>query len=75
MDVKSRKSIKKVILEIKNKYTYLDVLVHNAGINVPTDFDEITDDDWDNIMDVNLKGPFILTQNLFNCLKFLNVPQ
>lgn len=69
MDVKSRKSIKKVILEIKNKYTYLDVLVHNAGINFPTDFDEITDDDWDNIMDVNLKGPFILTQESFQLLK------
>jgi NAD(P)-dependent dehydrogenase (short-subunit alcohol dehydrogenase family) len=40
----------------------LDILVNCAGINRPADFDAITDDDWDAVLDVNLKGPFIVTQ-------------
>lgn len=40
----------------------LRVLVNNAGINKPTDFDQVTDADWDTILAVNLKGPFIVSQ-------------
>jgi 3-oxoacyl-[acyl-carrier protein] reductase len=36
--------------------------VNNAGINNPTDFDQVTDADWDEILSVNLKGPFICAQ-------------
>ena len=38
------------------------VLVNNAGINKPTDFDRVTDADWDEILAANLKGPFICAQ-------------
>jgi 3-oxoacyl-[acyl-carrier protein] reductase len=38
------------------------VLVNNAGINKPTDFDKVTDSDWDEIVDTNLKGPYIVAQ-------------
>ena len=47
----------------------LDALINNAGINKPTDFDEITDDDWDEILSVNLKGAFVVTQEALNLLK------
>jgi 3-oxoacyl-[acyl-carrier protein] reductase len=38
------------------------ILVNNAGINKPTDFDAVADGDWDNILATNLKGPFICSQ-------------
>ncbi len=38
------------------------ILVNNAGINKPTDFDAVADSDWDNILATNLKGPFICAQ-------------
>ena len=38
------------------------VLVNNAGINKPTDFDQVTDEDWDQILAVNLRGPFACSQ-------------
>jgi 3-oxoacyl-[acyl-carrier protein] reductase len=38
------------------------ILVNNAGVNKPTDFDKVTDADWDSIVDVNLKGPFVCAQ-------------
>jgi len=40
----------------------LSILVNNAGINKPTDFDAVSDGDWDNILQTNLKGPFICSQ-------------
>ena len=40
----------------------IDILVNNAGINIPTDFDKIKDEEWEQVLDVNLKGPFIVMQ-------------
>jgi 3-oxoacyl-[acyl-carrier protein] reductase len=40
----------------------LSILVNNAGINKPTDFDQVTDADWDTIFATNLKGPFVCAQ-------------
>lgn len=40
----------------------ISILVNNAGINKPTDFDQISDADWDAVMATNLRGPFIVSQ-------------
>ncbi len=62
MDVKSRQSVKQLMHEIDNSLGGIDILVNNAGINKPTDFDKIEDEDWDEILAVNLKGPFVCMQ-------------
>jgi len=72
MDVSNREDIKKVISSIKADTPKIDVLVNNAGINKPEDFDKITDNDWDNVVNVNLKGPFIVTQESLTLLKKSN---
>lgn len=68
-DVRDRASIQSAMSQIQSVYGRLDILVNNAGINNPTDFDQITDDDWDEILGVNLKGPFIVTQEAIPLLK------
>jgi len=40
----------------------VDILVNNAGVAHPCDFLEITEEDWDRVLRVNLKGAFLLTQ-------------
>jgi 3-oxoacyl-[acyl-carrier protein] reductase len=40
----------------------ISILVNNAGINKPTDFDKIEDKDFDLIIETNLKGPFVCAQ-------------
>ena len=42
----------------------VDVLVNNAGTNRPKPALEVTEDDWDTVYDLNLKGLFFLTQAL-----------
>jgi len=71
-DVRDRKEWKIVVKEIRSKWESIDSLINNAGINKPTDFDKITDSDWDEIISINLKGPFIATQETFSLLKKSN---
>jgi NAD(P)-dependent dehydrogenase (short-subunit alcohol dehydrogenase family) len=47
----------------------LDVLVNNAGIHFARSIDEYTDEEWDRIFDVNLKGPFHLVRAALPALR------
>jgi NAD(P)-dependent dehydrogenase (short-subunit alcohol dehydrogenase family) len=40
----------------------VDILVNNAGINIDKPFLDLSEVDWDRVMDVNLKGPFLCSQ-------------
>ena len=62
MNVTERASVTSALSTALNHLGDLHGLVNNAGINKPTDFDKVTDQDWDNILNVNLKGPFICAQ-------------
>lgn len=46
----------------------LDVLINNAGVNLIDWLEDVTDEDWDHVMDVNARGIFKMTQA---CLPFL----
>jgi 3-oxoacyl-[acyl-carrier protein] reductase len=61
MDVTNRASIE-VAAEQARGFGAISILVNNAGVNKPTDFDRVTDEDWDFILSTNLKGPFICAQ-------------
>ena len=69
MDASNRKSVKTALSHINEIVDKIDVLINNAGINKPEDFDKITDEDWDDVLNVNLKGPFIVTQEALKLLK------
>jgi len=40
----------------------LDILVNNAGINIPQDSVDVTEEAWDAVMNINLKGAFFMAQ-------------
>ena len=61
-DVSNRAEVKKMIDYIIDKYGKIDVLVNNAGIDQEKMFQDITDEDWDNIIKVNLYSVFCTTQ-------------
>ena len=69
MDVTDRAAASSRPCEQARAFGPISILVNNAGINKPTDFDQITDADWDCVLDTNLKGPFIVAQTFLPLLK------
>lgn len=61
-DVRDRAAVRAALEATENRFDGIDILINNAGVNKPTDFDRVTDEDWDEILAVNLKGPFICSQ-------------
>ncbi|CDX33190.1 3-oxoacyl-(acyl-carrier-protein) reductase FabG [Mesorhizobium sp. SOD10] len=53
-----------VLAAALNAFGAIDIVVANAGIWWEKPFLDLTDDDWDRIMRVNLRGPFVLTQTI-----------
>ena len=61
LDVTDRGSVTALVKDAR-EFGPISILVNNAGINKPTDYDQVTDADWDNILATNLRGPFICSQ-------------
>ena len=59
-DISSRSSIQGVLAKIK----HIDILINNAGISQSKDFLDITDEDWDQMININLRGAFIFSQEV-----------
>lgn len=68
MDVTDRTQIARS-LETVRRFGPLSILVNNAGLNKPCDFDAVTEADWDMILSTNLKGPFMVSQLFLPLLK------
>jgi 3-oxoacyl-[acyl-carrier protein] reductase len=68
MDVTDRSSVEAAARDCR-ALGPISILVNNAGINKPTDFDKIEDADWDNILATNLKGPFLCARIFLPLLK------
>jgi len=68
MDVTDRKSVEAAAKDARG-FGAISILINNAGINKPTDFDQVSDSDWDKIVGTNLKGPFVAAQVFLPLLK------
>ena len=68
MDVTDRAGVNLAVTAAQS-FGAISILVNNAGINKPTDFDQISDADWDTILATNLKGPFMVAQAFLPVLK------
>lgn len=62
LNVTDREAIKELVKEIKEKFGRVDVLVNNAGITNDAPFVRMSEEAWDCVIDVNLKGVFNVTQ-------------
>ena len=62
MDVSNKEEIDKVFDEVIDKWGRLDILVNNAGIYESKPALEITEEEWDKTLDINLKGYFLCAQ-------------
>lgn len=62
INICDRHAIENLVEHIRETHSRIDVLVNNAGVTRDALLDKMTEQDWDFVIDVNLKGVFNLTQ-------------
>jgi 3-oxoacyl-[acyl-carrier protein] reductase len=68
-DVTSREQVRKMFKTVYDAFGHIDILVNNAGVSRMKDFEEMSDEDWDFVLDSNLKSMFITGQEVFPYMK------
>jgi meso-butanediol dehydrogenase / (S,S)-butanediol dehydrogenase / diacetyl reductase len=69
LDVTDRASTDAAVGQVEERLGPVDVLVNNAGVSNVAPFLEITDQDWDRLMNVNLRGVLIVTQRVLPSMR------
>ncbi len=73
-DVTSMNDVRSLVEGAWKRFGGADILVNNAGMEIRSDFEEITEEEYDKVMAVNLRGPFFLTQAFVRRLREAKKP-
>lgn len=61
-DISNTKQIKRLVRDVLNEFNRIDILVNNAGVIDNNPATEVTEEQWDKTLNVNLRGLFFLSQ-------------
>ncbi len=64
LDVRDEESIVRMVADAMDHYGKIDILVNNAGLNIRKPATEVTWDDWNTILDTNLRGSFFVAREV-----------
>ena len=67
-DLSSLESVREAFREATGKYGCVDILVNNAGVSESTPFMNYTEEEFDRVMDLNVKGVFNATRAASECM-------
>lgn len=68
-NVTKKAEVEKVVDHVVKAHGKIDILINNAGIIRDNFISKISEEDWDNVIDVNLKGAFLFSQAVFPNMK------
>jgi len=63
-DVSKSDDVRKMVQKTVQEYNGVDILVNNAGLHFAKDFFDITEDEWNRTIDVNLKGAYLCSKEV-----------
>ncbi len=69
LDVTNESQAEAAVQKITAQYGRLDALINNAGTDVTLSIEELPINDWDRVLAVNLRGPFIMSKFTFPIMK------
>lgn len=69
VDVSRREEVERMFAEVGQRLGGLDVLIHCAGIYRTTPLPDVTDDEWQRVLDVNLRSTYLLTQSAVEAMR------
>src|SRR3954471_3387868 len=61
-DVTVAADVDRLLADVTQACGGIDILINNAGTNIRGTLDQLSEADWDNVIDTNLKGPFLCTK-------------
>jgi glucose 1-dehydrogenase len=61
-DVSNREDVEQMVEQIIGKFGRIDIAINNAGIEIKKPFLEVTDDEWNKVIAVNLFGSYVVSQ-------------
>src|SRR5690625_2064642 len=61
-NIANRKAIERMMQTVEEAFGKIDFLMNNAGVAVDVPIDEMSDEAWDQVIDVNLRGTFLCSQ-------------
>jgi 3-oxoacyl-[acyl-carrier protein] reductase len=68
-DLSRRAEVERVLAETAERLGRLDVLIHCAGVYRVSPLPEVTDEEWDRVIDVNLRSAFLLAQGAVELMR------
>ena len=69
MDVRDPASVERGIQAAIDRFGRIDILINNAGTDKTLSVEEISVEDWTNVIDVNLIGPFLTSKGVFQHMR------
>jgi NAD(P)-dependent dehydrogenase (short-subunit alcohol dehydrogenase family) len=69
LDVCNEQQAETAIEQVMQQFGHLDVLINNAGTDVTLPIEELAIADWDKVLAVNLRGPFVLSKLVLPMMK------
>jgi NAD(P)-dependent dehydrogenase (short-subunit alcohol dehydrogenase family) len=68
-DLSQRSEVERALAAVNDRFGRLDVLVHCAGIYRIAPLPEVTDEEWERVIDVNLRSSFLLAQGAVEAMR------
>ncbi|OGW34176.1 MAG: short-chain dehydrogenase [Nitrospirae bacterium GWD2_57_9] len=69
LDVADERSVEAAVAGALSAFGRIDVLVNNAAVDFTLPLEEITVQQWDAVLNVNLRGPFLVTKHVYESMK------
>ena len=69
LDVTAENQVEHALDQLVTEHGSLDVLINNAGVDVTAPVEELSIADWDRILGVNLRGPFLMSRKVLGIMK------
>lgn len=61
-DISKSEEVEGMVERVIEQFGGIDILINNAGLSRDAAFLDMSEDDWDRVVDINLKGPFLVSQ-------------
>jgi 3-oxoacyl-[acyl-carrier protein] reductase len=68
-DISNGKEVEELVHSVIRDFARIDILVNNAGIGLPTPTLDLSEEEWDRVLNVNLKGTFFMSRAVLKQMK------